>query len=191
MKKARRLQLGAKRELVEQTFRHMEFYDFPLREFEYPSLTYDLVVSASCFAQLKRHRVATLTVQNYNPGLGVTIPPSVEEIGAKKGFMDIIEETNRVYSLLKEKMEYGTEYVLTNAHRRRVLTKVNARELYHISRLREDATAQWDIRGMSGEMSRLAQEKMPLTCLLLGGKDVYPSLYKRVFGQPPKFSPPE
>ena len=191
LKKARHLQPGAKRELVEQTFKYMEFYDFPLREFEYPSLTYDLVVSASCFAQLKRHRVATLTVQNYNPGLGVTVPPSIEEIGAKKGFMGIIEETNRVYSLLEEKMEYGIEYVLTNAHRRRVLIKINARELYHISRLREDATAQWDIRGMSAEMSRLAQEKMPLTCLLLGGKDVYPSLYKAVFGQPPKFSPPE
>jgi len=191
LKKARRLKLVDKRELVEQTFRHMEFYDFPLREFEYPSLTYDLVVSASCFAQLKRHRVATLTAQNYNPGLGVTVPPSIEEIGAKKEFMEIIEETNRVYSLLKEKMECGTEYVLTNAHRRRVLLKVNARELYHISRLREDATAQWDIREMSGEMSRLAQEKMPLTCLLLGGKDVYPSLYEGVFGYPPKFSPPK
>jgi len=191
LKKARRLKLADKRALVEQTFKHMEFYDFPLREFEYPSLTYDLVVSASCFAQLKRHRVATLTAQNYNPGLGVMVPPSVAEIGEKKEFMEIIEETNRVYSLLKEKMECGTEYVLTNAHRRRVLLKVNARELYHISRLREDATAQWDIRGISGEMSRLAQEKMPLTCLLLGGKNAYPSLYEGVFGQPPKFFPPE
>jgi len=191
LKKARSLKPADKRALVEQTFKHMEFYDFPLREFEYPNLTYDLVVSASCFAQLKRHRVATMTAQNYNPGLGVTVPPSIEEIGAKKEFMEIIEETNRVYSLLREKMECGTEYVLTNAHRRRVLLQVNARELYHISRLREDATAQWDIRGISGEMSRLAQEKMPLTCLLLGGKDVYPSLYQGVFGQPPKFFPPE
>jgi len=191
LKKARRLKLADKRGLVEQTFKYMEFYDFPLREFEYPSFTYDLVVSASCFAQLKRHRLATLTAQNYNPGLGVTVPPSIEEIGAKKEFMEIIEETNRVYSLLKEMMEYGAEYVLTNAHRRRVLLKVNARELYHISRLREDATAQWDIRGISGEMSRLAQKKMPLTCLLLGGKDVYPSLYEGVFGQLPKFFPPE
>jgi thymidylate synthase ThyX len=68
----------------------MEFYDFPLREFEYPDLTFELVVSASCYAQLKRHRMATMTAQPYDP------------------------------------------------------------ELYHMSRLREDASAQWDIRGTAG-----------------------------------------
>jgi thymidylate synthase ThyX len=91
---------------------------------------------------------------------------------------------------LKEKTDYGAEYVLTNAHRRRVLLKVNARELYHISRLREDATAQWDIREVAGEISRLAREVMPLTFLLAGGKDAYPGRYEEVFGRPPKLFPP-
>jgi flavin-dependent thymidylate synthase len=191
LQKAKRLNLEEKKELLELAFKHMEFYDFPHREFEYVDLTFDLVVSASCFAQLKRHRMATLTAQDYNPELGVTVPPSVEEVGAKKEFMDIIEETDSVYSHLKERMDDGAEYVLTNAHRKRVLLKVNARELYHISRLREDATAQWDIRDVTGEMSRLAREKMPLTCLLLGGKDAYPGLYEEIFGRPPKFFPPE
>jgi len=169
----------------------MEFYDFPLREFEYVSLTYDLIISASCFAQLKRHRMATLTAQQYNPELGVTIPPSIEEIGQKNEFMDIIEKTNFAYSILKENMDFGAEYVLTNAHRRRVLFKVNARELYHISRLREDGTAQWDIRSTAGEMSRLAKKVMPLTCLLIGGKDAFPEVYKKVYGRSAKFSPPK
>jgi flavin-dependent thymidylate synthase len=191
LRKARRLSPEDKKELLELAFKHMEFYDFPLREFEYVSLTYDLVISASCFAQLKRHRMATLTAQDYNPGLGVTVPPSLQEIGARKEFMEIIDKTNRVYSLLKEKTGYGAEYVLTNAHRRRVLLKVNARELYHISRLREDATAQWDIREVAGEISRLARKVMPLTCLLAGGKDAYPGMYEEVFGRLPKLSPPE
>jgi flavin-dependent thymidylate synthase len=191
LQKARRLRPGDKKEFLELTFKHMEFYDFPLREFEYVSLTYDLVISASCFAQLKRHRMATLTAQDYHPGLGVTVPASLQEIGARKEFMEIIDETNRVYSLLKEKTDYGAEYVMTNAHRRRVLLKVNARELYHISRLREDATAQWDIREVAGEISRLAREAMPLTCLFVGGKDAYPGMYEEVFGRPPKIFPPE
>ncbi|HEB36765.1 MAG TPA: hypothetical protein ENI18_13150, partial [Candidatus Aminicenantes bacterium] len=71
------------------------------------------------------------------------------------------------------------------------LLKVNARELYHISRLREDATAQWDIRRTAGAMSRLAKKVMPLTCLLMGGKDSYSKIYKDIFGKPPKLSPPE
>jgi hypothetical protein len=169
----------------------MEFYDFPLREFEYVSLTYDLIVSASCFAQLKRHRMATLTAQKYNPELGVTVPPSIEAIGFKKEFMKMMRETEDVYSDLRKTMELGAEYVLTNAHRRRVLLKVNARELYHISRLREDATAQWDIRRLTTQMSELAKEVMPLACLLIGGKDAYPELYQDVFGKPPKLFPPE
>ncbi len=190
-KKAKHLSPEEKREFLKSAFKYMEFYDTPLREFEYVILTYDLIISASCFAQLKRHRMATLTAQKYNPELGVTVPPSIEEIGSKKEFMEMMEETNHVYSLLKEYMDQGAEYVLTNAHRRRVLLKVNARELYHISRLREDASAQWDIRRTAGAMSRLAKEVMPLACLLIGGKDSYPEVYKTIFGKSPKLSPPE
>jgi len=172
-------------------FKYMEFYDVALREFEYVSLTFDLIISASCFAQLKRHRMTTQTAQKYNPELDVTIPPSIEEIGARKEFMEMIEKTNHVFSILKENMDYGADYVLTNAHRKRVLLNVNARELYHISRLREDATAQWDIRALVGKMSNLAKEALPLTFLLIGGKDVYPEIYEKVFSKQPKFFPPK
>jgi flavin-dependent thymidylate synthase len=190
-KKAKNLSPEEKREFLKSAFKYMEFYDTPLREFEYVNLTYDLIVSASCFAQLKRHRMATLTAQKYNPELGVTVPPSIEEIGSRKEFMEMMEETNHVYSHLKEYMDLGAEYVLTNAHRRRVLLKVNARELYHISRLREDATAQWDIRRTAGAISSLAKEVMPLSCLLIGGKDTYPEVYEDIFGKSPKFLPPD
>lgn len=190
-RKAKNLSLEEKEEFLKSAFKYMEFYDTPLREFEYVNLTYDLIISASCYAQLKRHRMATLTAQKYDPELGVTVPPSIEDIGSKKEFMEMMEETNHVYSLLKENMDQGAEYVLTNAHRRRVLLKVNARELYHISRLREDATAQWDIRRTAGAMSRLAKKVMPLTCLLMGGKDSYSKIYKDIFGKSPKLFSPE
>ena len=188
--KVRKLKVREKRELIKHAFQYMEFYDFPLREFEFADLTYNLIVSASSFAQLKRHRMATLTCQRYDPQLGVTVPPSIEEIKARNDFMDIVERTNDVYFDLKREVGQAADYVLTNAHRRRVLLKVNARELYHISRLREDSTAQWDIRALVGGMSNLAKRVMPLTCLLLGGKDAYPDLYKRIFGRNPKFFPP-
>jgi flavin-dependent thymidylate synthase len=190
-KKAKDLRLEEKKEFLKSAFKYMEFYDTPLREFEYVNLTYDLIISASCYAQLKRHRMATLTAQKYDPELGVTVPPSIEDIGSKKELMEMMEETNHVYSLLKENTDQGAEYVLTNAHRRRVLLKVSARELYHISRLREDATAQWDIRRTAGAMSVLAKEVMPLTCLIIGGKDSYSEIYEDIFGKPPKLSLPE
>jgi len=182
---------SVRKDIVLRAFKRMEFYDFPPREFEHAELVYDLVVSASCFAQLKRHRMATLTWQRYDPGLGVTVPPSVLEIGAGREFRAVIDRTNEAHAALEKEIGPAADYVLTNAHRRRALLKVNVRELYHISRLREDATAQWEIRRAAAGMSRLAKKAMPLTCLMLGGKDAYPGIYAKVFGRPPKLSPPK
>jgi len=181
---------AARRDLVRRAFSRMEFFDFPLREFEHADLVYDLVVSASCFAQLKRHRMATLTWQRYDPALGVTVPPSVREVGAEKEFLGVVARTDEAHAALEKAAGPAADYVLTNAHRRRALLKLNVRELYHISRLREDATAQWEIRGVAAEMSRLARKVMPLASLLLGGKDAYPDVYARVFGRRPKTVPP-
>jgi thymidylate synthase ThyX len=68
---------------------------------------------------------------------------------------------------------------------------VNVRELYHISRLRQDRTAQWDIRQIVGQMVDLAKAKMPIACKLLGGKDEYPEIYKKIFRKLPKLLPPD
>jgi thymidylate synthase ThyX len=190
LKKAKSLNVNQRKNLFKTAFEHMEFFDAVLREFEYVDLTFDLKISATCFAQLKRHRMATLTAQSYNPGWGVTIPPSLGEIGAERDFLEVIEQTNECYLRIKDTLRSGADYVLTNAHRRRVLMKVNARELYHMSRLREDITAQWDIRQIVGLMSERARKVMPLTFLLIGAKDSYPELYKRLFDKLPKQVPP-
>ncbi len=189
--KARGFNDKEKRAFLKRAFQHMEFYDSALREFEYLDLQFDLIVSATCFAQLKRHRMATITAQPYNPDLGVTIPPSVDAVDSKLEFLEMIQKTNDVYGLMRQKMEVGPEYILTNAHRKRVLYKVNLRELYHISRLREDLTAQWDIRQVVGQMVEQAKYVMPLACSLIGGKDTYPEVYKRMFGKFPKLKPPK
>jgi flavin-dependent thymidylate synthase len=191
VRKAREFNDKEKESFLKTTFQHMEFFDFVLREFEYLDLQFDLILSATCFAQLKRHRMATMTTQSYDPDLGVTIPPSVEAINSQKEFLEMIQATNGVYDLLKQKMKVGAEYVLTNAHRKRVLFKVNVRELYHISRLREDMTAQWEIRQIVGEMVQQAKKVMPLACSLIGGKDAYPEIYKRKFRKFPKLNPPK
>jgi flavin-dependent thymidylate synthase len=189
--KAKKLSVKEKESFLRLAWQHMEFYDFALREFEYLDLQFDLIVSATCFAQLKRHRMATLTSQPYNPDLGVTVPPSVEAVGCQTDFLEMIQRTNEIYDLLQKKLEVGAEYILTNAHRKRVLFKVNIRELYHISRLREDLTAQWDIRQVVGHMIKRAKDVMPMACLLIGGKDAFPEIYQRVYGKFPKLDPPK
>ncbi|MBD3379620.1 MAG: thymidylate synthase (FAD) [Candidatus Omnitrophica bacterium] len=175
-----------KRQLFKSSWRNLQFYDTMLREFEYASLTYDIVLSAACFGQLKRHRMSTITSQGYDPSLGLTVPENIREIGKEEYFREIAGRSAEVYDKIKKVRPHAAPYILTNAHRKRVLMRLNARELYHISRLREDAHAQWDIRNIAGAMSNEAKKVMPMTFSLLGGKDRYGEVYKEIFGNGPK-----
>jgi flavin-dependent thymidylate synthase len=176
--------------LVRTALRHLRVYDSVLREFEQADLHFELVVSAGCFAQLKRHRMATLTAQDYDPALGVTIPPAVTAIGMDEAFLRIIEKSEALYEQILEKSPAAAPYILTNAHRRKVSLKVNARELYHIVRLRADRHAQWDIRAVTVRMLALAKAAMPLTMMLAAGKDGFEPLYQEIFsGRHPQKGP--
>ncbi len=174
------------KDIFKTAWENMQFYDSMPREFEYANLTFNIILSAACFGQFKRHRMATITAQAYEPDLGVTIPESVKEIKMEKYFKEIIGKTNKVYKAIYKKLPLAAPYILTNAHRKRVLIRVNARELYHISRLREDTHAQWDIQNVSREMVIKAKKIMPLTFACAGGKDKYNQIYKGIFGQEPK-----
>jgi flavin-dependent thymidylate synthase len=162
--------------LLKTAFEHLQSHDAALRELENVDLQFELIVSASCFAQLKRHRMATIIAQDYHPQLGVTVPPSICEIGQQNNFMEIMRRTQNAYEQIKKKTPAAATYILTNAHRKRVLMKFNARELYHLARLRADAHAQWDIRELTEEMLQQAKKVMPLTLMMACGKDNFPEL---------------
>lgn len=172
--------------LFKKACARLELYDAPLREFEYADLCFSVIVSAGCFGQLKRHRMSTMVWGDYDPTLGVTLPQAVKAVGEEQRFLEVIEKTERLYKKIESHIPGIGSYILTNAHRRRVLIKVNLREIYHMSRLREDPTAQWDIREITHQMSVLARKALPITTSLLGGKSVYPEVYKKIYGRYPK-----
>jgi flavin-dependent thymidylate synthase len=170
-----------KRALFKTAFANLRAHDAVLRELENADLQFELILSASCFAQLKRHRISTIIAQDYNPQLGVTIPSSIKAIGQQKYFMEIMRQTQNAYEQIKKKTPLAAGYVLTNAHRKRVLMKFNARELYHLARLRADAHAQWDIHELTEKMLQQAKKVLPLTLMMACGKDSFNNIYKKVF----------
>ncbi|MCK9232295.1 MAG: FAD-dependent thymidylate synthase [Syntrophales bacterium] len=174
---------AARADLFQAAFRHLASHDAVRREFEYADLTYELTMSASCFAQWKRHRMATITVQGYDTALGVTVPPAIREVGMEGAFRDVVARTEETYETIRRAAPEAAPYLLTNAHRRRVLTKINVRELYHIARLRADRHAQWDIRTLTEAMLDLAQKVMPLALMLAAGKDRFPERMSEAFGE--------
>jgi flavin-dependent thymidylate synthase len=186
--KVRKLSRKGRVALFKRSLKHLELFDSVLREFECAHLTYGLTVSAACFGQLKRHRLATVITQDYQPSLGCVIPQSVTAVGMEQRFREVIEHTEAVYRKVEKRKPGIGAYLLTNAHQKRVLMSVNLRELYHISRLREDPTAQWDIRQKVQAMSGLARKIMPVATLLLGGKTEYPAVYRRLYRVKPRIT---
>jgi len=170
-----------KRSLFKTAFENLQSHDAVLREMENVDLQFELILSSSCFAQLKRHRLSTIIAQDYDPKLGVTVPPSIKAIGQQKDFMEIMRQTQNAYEQIKKKAPSAAVYVLTNAHRKRVLMKFNAREMYHLARLRADAHAQWDIRDLTKKMLTQAKKVMPLALMMACGKDYFPELFKKAF----------
>jgi hypothetical protein len=165
------------KEFFNEVLKYISAFDPLPREFEFTGdLKYELVVSASNFAQLKRHRLMTLLAQDYDPSLGTTIPASIKAIGAEDELLDVCRRSEELYFEFLPKYGKAAEYCLTNAHRRRVLIAANPRELYHVSRLREDAHAQWDIKNTVRNMLYLAKQVAPLTFMLSGGKDEFEKL---------------
>ena len=170
-----------KKLLFKTAFGNLQAHDAVLREMENVDLQFELILSSSCFAQLKRHRMSTIIAQDYCPQLGVTVPPSIKAIGQQKVFMDIMSHTKSTYEQIRKKAPTAAAYVLTNAHRKRALMKFNAREMYHLARLRSDQHAQWDIRNLTEKMLKQAKKVMPLTLMMACGKDKFADLVKKTF----------
>lgn len=181
VKKIETLDDKDKKEFYRKIFKSINAWDSVLREFEFIYFTFQLTVSASSYGQLKRHRMANIISQDYDINLGVTIPDSVKKTNQNKLFLEICEKTNLLFKKLNDLDPRVAPYILTNSHRRRVLFKINLRELYHFSRLREDRHAQWDIRQVAEKIVKEVQKLSPLSTILLGGKDNFEQRYHEFF----------
>lgn len=140
-------------------------------DFEHVVMTWDIVLSAAAFAQLKRHRISSIGHSFLDPNLGFTIPQSISTdfySECKK----IISYSESIYNLFIEKNGpvAAAAYSLLSGHRRRVIWTLNLREYYHFSRLRQDAHAQWDIRNMANAMTEKLRDMIPVCSQFLGGK---------------------
>jgi flavin-dependent thymidylate synthase len=148
------------------------------REFEHLTMTFEIVISAAAFGQLKRHRMCTLSAAPYDPSLGIRVPKTFSDAGLEGLLDEVARESVNMANELGDTSDPHVAYCLLNAHQRRVLVTMNLRELYHMTRLRLDSHAQWDIREIVEKMALIAQQVFPVCSLLLGGKDQFAGLLK-------------
>ncbi|MEO0281399.1 MAG: FAD-dependent thymidylate synthase [candidate division WOR-3 bacterium] len=162
-----------KEQLIDEIFKNLKSYDKPPREFELADYTFRIICSSSCFAQLKRHRIATIITQAYSTISNPVVPHTLKKTKFENDLLKLQQESNLLAKKLYKKNPLLCNYAVLNATKRSVILKMNAREIYHFVRLRSDKHAQWEIREISDQITQLLKEKEPIMFKYLSGKDEY------------------
>ena len=121
-------------------------YDVPLRELEYATYTFDLVMDQGAYAEFKRHRMMTQTPQRLTTRLGFTIPLLVTEAGFGSRYEAAMQSASDMYEKLHAFNPDVAQYIVPNGFNRRVLAQFNLREAFAFCQLRSAANAHFSIR---------------------------------------------
>ncbi len=132
--------------LAESLLGKLGKYDIPLRELEYSTYTFDLVMDQGAFAEFKRHRMMTQTPQRLTTRLGYTIPLLVTEAGFGSKYEAAMKAAIQMYEKLYDFNADVAQYIVPNGFKRRVLAQFNLREAYAFCQLRTAANAHFSIR---------------------------------------------
>ena len=125
-------------------------------------------VSRSLTHQLVRHRIASYSQQSQRyvdmEKADYVLPPSIDKDSeAKAEYTEAMEAAWKAYRILAQKVpKEDARYVLPNACHTNITVTMNARELWHLFRLRCCKRAQWEIRRMAWSMLAEAKKVAPI-----------------------------
>ena len=137
-------------------------HDIPVRELEMVDYTFDLVMDYGAYREFKRHRMQTYIPQPATVDLGYIVPELVIEAGAEGPFRAAMQTAEDGFRRVGDEFPLVAEYLVTHAHLRRVLSRMNLRECYHLFKLRTGPQAHFTIRRVMQQAMDLAVEKHPL-----------------------------
>ena len=141
-----------KSNLAESLLGRLGRYDVPLRELEYCTYTFDLVMDQGAYAEFKRHRMMTQTPQRLTTRLGFTTPLLIEETGFGSQYEAAMESAGQMFEKLYEFDPAVAQYVVPNGFNRRVLAQFNLREAFAFCQLRSASNAHFSIRRVAQRM---------------------------------------
>jgi len=133
-------------QLAEKLLGGMDRYDIPLRELEYSSYTFDLVMDQGAYFEFKRHRMMTQTPQALTANLSYPIPNLLAEAGFESKYVAAMDAAAEAYQKIAAFNSHVAAYLVPNGFNRRVLATFNLREAYHFCQLRAAKNAHFSIR---------------------------------------------
>jgi thymidylate synthase ThyX len=133
-------------QLAESLLGRLGKFDIPLRELEYSTYTFDLVMDQGAYAEFKRHRMMTQTPQRLTARLGYATPRLIAEAGFEAQYQVAMDSAAKMYEKLYAINPNIAQYVVPNGFNRRVLAEFNLREAFAFCQLRSAANAHFSIR---------------------------------------------
>ncbi|MFZ3070227.1 MAG: FAD-dependent thymidylate synthase [Anaerolineaceae bacterium] len=181
----RLLPLEDKGRLVDNLFKGATDFDVPLRELEYTSYDFDLVMDQGAYFEFKRHRMMSQTAQPLSARLGFAIPRAISEVGFEARYRQAMNLAGELYADLSEWNEETAAYVVPNGYNRRVLCRLNLRELFHFAKLRCSENAHFSIRRVARGMLEQVRQVHPLFCakICVTDQETSESLTKAFFSE--------
>ncbi|MSQ22289.1 MAG: hypothetical protein EXR53_03145 [Dehalococcoidia bacterium] len=150
-----------RQKVIDRTLEGLGPHDAPVREMESVDYTFDLVMDYGAYREFKRHRMQTYIPQPPTGKHGYLVPPLVKDAGLQAEFEAAIGKAEDAFHTIRAQSPRAAEYLVTHAHRRRVLSKMNLRECYHLFKLRTGPEAHFSIRPVMAAAMREAQMVHP------------------------------
>ncbi|HVF26325.1 MAG TPA: FAD-dependent thymidylate synthase [Anaerolineales bacterium] len=138
--------------LAESLLGRLGKFDVPLRELEYCTYTFDLIMDQGAYAEFKRHRMMTQTPQRLTTRLGYATPLLITEAGFKSEYEAAMASALNLFEKLYQFDPDVAQYVVPNGFNRRVLAQFNLREAFAFCQLRSAANAHFSIRRVAQRM---------------------------------------
>lgn len=133
-------------ELAAALLGRLEEHDIPLRELEYSTYTFDIVMDQGAYAEFKRHRMMTQTPQQLTTRLGYAVPRLIAEAGFESKYQAAMMAAAEVYEKVRAFSPEIAQYVVPNGYNRRVLARFNLREAFAFCQLRTAPNAHFSMR---------------------------------------------
>jgi len=176
LKKAERTQLA------ELLMKRLGRYDIPLRELEYCTYTFDLVMDQGAYAEFKRHRIMTQTPQMLTTRHGYATPRLITEAGFGSRYEAAMHAAAEMYEKLYAFNPQVAQYIVPNGYKRRVLAQFNLREAYAFCQLRSAPNAHFSIRRIAERMyEEIARVHPTLASFMQMPEETWQDVEKKYF----------
>jgi thymidylate synthase ThyX len=137
-------------------------HDVPVRELEYSTYAFDLVMDQGAYAEFKRHRMMSQTPQRLTTRLGYSVPRLIVDSGCRTVYDAAMRQATDLYEKLAAFDPNVAQYMVPNAFHRRVLARFNLREAYAFCELRSAPNAHFSIRRIAERVAQELQRVHPL-----------------------------